>query len=110
MVKTSDIGQVIYCNDSVFVRPSALRLLLQRIRQLDSDYIGITESFDPRYHVQSWFFVASGKLFHSPEFQNFWQEYTPLSYRPYCINKGEVGIVKYLRHRAFIRCRCILRG
>ncbi len=94
--ESHDISQVIYCNDSTFIRPSTLRLLLQRIRQLDSDYIGITESFEPRYHVQSWFFAASGKLFHSPEFQSFWREYTPLSYRPHCINKGEVGIVEYL--------------
>ena len=70
--------------------------MLQRIRQLDAGYIGITEAFDPCYHVQSWFFAVSGKLFHDRDFQNFWKEYTPLSYRPHCITKGEVGIVNYL--------------
>jgi len=93
---TRDIVQVIYCNDSIFVRPSTLQPLLNRIRQMTDDYIGITDSFDINYHVQSWFFVASGRLFASAEFQRFWQRYIPLSYRRHCINNGEVGISKHL--------------
>ena len=90
------ITQVIYCNDSTFVRPSTLELLLSRIRQMSDDYIGITDTFDQNYHVQSWFFAASGQLFYSAAFQKFWHSYVPLSYRRHCIKNGEVGISKYL--------------
>jgi hypothetical protein len=90
------ITQVVYCNDSIFVRPSTLALLLNRIRQMSDDYIGITDTFDQSYHVQSWFFVASGALFHRPEFQQFWRSYVPLSYRRHCIKNGEVGISRHL--------------
>src|SRR5215472_15756150 len=71
--KNDEITQVIYCNDSIFVRPSHFKLLLDRIKQINEDYIGITDSFDPIYHVQSWFFVTSGRLFLSSEFQQFWE-------------------------------------
>ena len=94
--RNRQVTQVIYCNDSIFVRPSTLALLLDRIRQMSDDYIGITDTFDQSYHVQSWFFVASGALFHRPEFQQFWHRYVPLSYRRHCIKNGEVGISKYL--------------
>ena len=94
--RNGQITQVIYCNDSIFVRPSTLMLLLNRLRQMSDDYIGITDTFDQSYHVQSWFFVASGALFHRPEFQQFWRRYVPLSYRRHCIKNGEVGISKYL--------------
>jgi hypothetical protein len=94
--RNGQVTQVIYCNDSIFVRPSTLMLLLNRLRQMSDDYIGITDTFDQSYHVQSWFFVASGALFHRPEFQQFWHRYVPLSYRRHCIKNGEVGISKYL--------------
>lgn len=94
--RNGQVTQVIYCNDSIFVRPSTLALLLSRLRQMSDDYIGITDTFDQSYHVQSWFFVASGALFHRPEFQQFWRSYVPLSYRRHCIKNGEVGISRYL--------------
>jgi len=94
--RNGQVTQVIYCNDSIFVRPSTLALLLSRIRQMSDDYIGITDTFDQSYHVQSWFFAASGHLFHSAAFQQFWRSYVPLSYRRHCIKNGEVGISRYL--------------
>jgi Rhamnan synthesis protein F len=90
------VTRVIYCNDSIFVRPSALERLLSRLVQMDEDYICITEVFQLHYHVQSWFFAISGRVFDSPAFNQFWHRYTPYSYRRHSINKGEVGISKHL--------------
>lgn len=102
--ESNEISQVIYCNDSNFVRPSHFNLLLDRIRQMHENYIGITDTFDPSYHVQSWFFVTSGELFRSPAFQRYWQGYIPLSYRPHCIKKGEVGLTTYLSKHGYSPC------
>jgi Rhamnan synthesis protein F len=94
--------QVIYCNDSNFVRPSSLELLLDRVVQMDDDYICIMEVFQIHYHVQSWFFAISGRVFDSPAFNEYWRNYTPYSYRRHSINKGEVGISKHLmRHGVY---------
>jgi hypothetical protein len=90
------IRQVIYCNDSIFIRPSAFETLLMRIGQMNEDYIGITDTFATTYHVQSWFFVISERTFQSTEFQRFWQKYIPLSYRLHSIKNGEVGICQHL--------------
>ncbi len=91
-----EIQQIIYCNDSIFIRPSTLQQLLERIKQLNQDYIGITETYANSYHVQSWFFALSGRLFNSADFQRFWLSYKPMSYRLHCISNGEIGVSTHL--------------
>ncbi len=98
------ITQIVYCNDSNFIRPSTFAQLLGRIKQMTDDYIGITEVFQFHYHVQSWFFVISGRVFGSSMFRQFWQEYVPLSSRRHSINRGEAGIAKHLlQHNVYPR-------
>jgi len=98
-LKDLTINQVIYCNDSVFVRPSGLKDLLEKIRQMPDEFIALTESFEPRYHVQSWFIAFNGKTFSAPFFLEFWQNYKPLSYRRHLIIGGEVKLTRWLlRH------------
>jgi hypothetical protein len=95
-LKDSTIKQVVYCNDSVFVRPSRLKTLMEKIRQMPDDFIAMTESFEPRYHVQSWFFAVSGSVFSSAYFQEFWRNYKPLSYRRHLIIGGEIRLTRWL--------------
>jgi hypothetical protein len=90
------IDQVIYCNDSIFVRPSVFEQLLNRLKQLNEDYIGITETFEIHYHVQSWFFAISGRIFSTPFYRAFWTHYKAYSHRQHCINNGEVRMSKFL--------------
>jgi hypothetical protein len=94
--KNTRIDQVIYCNDSIFIRPTAFEQLLNRIKQLDHDYIGITETFEIHHHVQSWFFAISARIYHSPFYKAFWDSYKSYSHRVHCINNGEVKISKLL--------------
>lgn len=90
------IEQVIYCNDSIFVRPSTVERLLVRIKHMHDDFIGVTDTYAPTYHVQSWFFAVSGELFNSGKFQTFWNRYRPISYRLHCINRGEIALSQHL--------------
>ena len=92
----NQVDQVIYCNDSIFVRPTSFEQLLNRIKQLNEDYIGITETFEIHYHVQSWFFAISGRIFDAPFYRTFWDHYRPYSHRQHCINNGEVRMSKFL--------------
>lgn len=95
------IKQVIYCNESVFVRPTALVRLLHRVRQADAPYIGLTGSFVGAYHVSSWFFAISGSLFENPVFTRYWERYKPYSSRMHAITHGEIGLSVYLCRRGF---------
>src|SRR5947209_6773485 len=57
------ILQVIYCNESVFVRPSQLSKTVERIRQSRAPHVGLTGTWESAYHVSSWLFSVSGELF-----------------------------------------------
>lgn len=100
--KDNQIHQVIYCNDSIFMRPSTFAQLLDRIKQSNHDYIGMTETFEIHYHVQSWFFAVSGPIFGAPYFENFWKNYRAYSHRRHCINNGEVKLSKFLLGRGVV--------
>jgi hypothetical protein len=93
------VEQVIYCNDSIFLRPSSFAQLLDRMKQSNQDYIGMTETFEIHYHVQSWFFAISGQVFRSKYFSGFWINYKSYSHRRHCINNGEVKLSKFLINR-----------
>jgi hypothetical protein len=90
------VWQIIYCNDSVFIRPSRFTQLLAKIRAADDDYLGMTETFEFHYHVSSWFFAISRKTFDAPPFQRFWAKYRPGSSRFHSIHKGEIGLSQAL--------------
>jgi hypothetical protein len=89
-----NIKQVVYCNDSVFIRPSALKPFLESLREMPDDFIGTTETFQFHYHIHSWFFAVSGKLFNSPLVQDFFKQYRPVSYRRHVIHRGEIRFTR----------------
>lgn len=94
--RPEEIRQVLYCNDSVFVRPSTIGKMICAIRDCTAPFVGVTEVFEYRYHVQSWCFAVAGSLFISPSFQSFWRRYRPFSDRRYCIGRGECGLSSHL--------------
>jgi hypothetical protein len=91
------ILQVIYCNESVFVRPSQLSKTVERIRQSRAPHIGLTGTWESAYHVSSWLFSVSGELFRDPAFQQFWADYLPISSRTHAIWYGEIGLSAHLQ-------------
>ena len=99
-----DIRQVAYCNDSLFIKPSALAAMMAQIREMPDDYIGAIETHERRYHVQSWFFGVSGNVFHAGYFQQFWSNYIPTSHRGRNMKRSELGLSQYLmKHNLYPR-------
>jgi rhamnan synthesis protein F len=92
----SNIKQVAYCNDSIFIRPSVLKKFLEVLRDLPDDYIGTTETYQFHYHIHSWFFAVSGNVFNSSLFQDFFRKYRPVSYRRHVIHRGEIRLTRRL--------------
>jgi glycosyltransferase involved in cell wall biosynthesis len=60
-------------NDSVFgpVNDTAFSELLERIRNSNADFIGLTESFEQSWHLQSYFLAAKARAVSSIAFREF---------------------------------------
>lgn len=88
------IEEVIFCNDSIFVIPKRLNILLNKIKAIKADHIALSEIYEFHYHFVSWFFVVREKLFYNNNFFNFWKNYQPNSNRRLGVSQGEVGLTQ----------------
>lgn len=88
----ADPKRVIFANDSVLIEPVRYASFLDRVLSDPANWVGATESSERHYHVSSWFFAVSRRLWDSEAFQNYWATYETLHSRRHAIIKGEVGL------------------
>jgi len=87
-----EIDRAIYINDSIYFFKSGLTELFSRLAGSKSDICAPFENWEIHYHIQSFCFSISGRIFRSVAFQKFWEGYLPVNSRLWAINKGEVGL------------------
>ena len=85
-------SRVIYMNDSIYYFKNGLTELFNRLANSSSDICGTFENWEIHYHIQSFCFSVSGRLFMHNKFQGFWDRYLPVNSRLWAINSGEVGL------------------
>ncbi len=89
-----NIERVIYMNDSVYYSKKGLTGLITRLANSVSDICGTFENWEIHYHIQSFCFSVSDKIFHNEKFQKYWENYIPVNSRLWAIHAGEVGLSK----------------
>ncbi|MGF6229269.1 hypothetical protein QFZ27_003224 [Inquilinus ginsengisoli] len=63
-------------NDSLYgpFNAKAFGALMARLRAADADIVGLTESHEKGWHLQSFFLRMKRRAFSSPKFHHFWQD------------------------------------
>ena len=100
-VDLRSFDQVLLCNDSVYGPFKSLELLMESSRLGALDFWGITESYNPAHHVQSYFMAFQSGVIHSPEFSSFWKNVEPLPTKSDVIEQYELGLSQCLRRAGF---------
>lgn len=98
--------EIIFANDSVFGPLSPLRDLLGRLDYGKSDIWSLTESWQLRYHLQSFFLAFGPAALHSGAFKSFWQNVRPVPLKSYVVQAYEVGITQIML-KAGLRCAAV---
>ncbi|WP_407976691.1 rhamnan synthesis F family protein [Brucella pseudogrignonensis] len=88
----SDISRVIYMNDSVYYFKENISELFIKLINSPFDICGTFENREKKYHIQSFCFSVSGRLFKNSKFQKFWNDYLPVNSRLWAINEGEIAL------------------
>jgi len=100
-----DICSELYLiNDSVFcITPYLDEVYFQKnfIQDKDTDFIGLTESFQISYHIQSYCLKFNNKIIKSLQFQDFWNEFPLINQKSYIIEKGEIKLSHVLINVGF---------
>jgi hypothetical protein len=97
------IRRLLYCNDSIFyLDKNDPRNIFAHLMSSDDQWIGMTETYEHRYHVSSWCFQLSTDVLKSPAFVEFWKTYRPIDSRRHAIRRGEVGLTSALLWAGYV--------
>ena len=70
-----NVDKIIFMNDSTLILPDNFRLMIKKALSTDWNFLGATENYEKIFHVSSYFFGVSKKIFQSDWFVNFWKSY-----------------------------------
>lgn len=96
--KLGQYQQLILCNDSVY---APLFDLNEMFKQMDKkfDFWGITDNYQHKHHIQSYFMVFSKKVFSEKYFSDFWKNIKVFKYKENIVRNYEIGLTKLLRDK-----------
>jgi hypothetical protein len=90
----TETDEIIIINDSVFGPFRPLEATMLRLDYSDVDVWGLTESWQRRYHLQSYFIAFGPRAIRAPAFRKFWGQVIPAPSKAYVIGKYEVGLTQ----------------
>ncbi|MDD2876523.1 MAG: rhamnan synthesis F family protein [Acidiphilium sp.] len=90
----AETEEIIIVNDSVFGPVRPLEATLLRLDYADADVWGLTESWQRRYHLQSYFVAFGPRAIRSTSFRTFWSQVIPAPSKAYVIGKYEIGMTQ----------------
>jgi hypothetical protein len=98
--------QLLLVNDSVYGPVTPMTDMLARINFDEADFWGATESWQGRYHLQSYFLAFGPTAMGSKPWRDFWRSVRPVPSKTWVIFRYEIGITQRLL-RGGLRCRAI---
>jgi hypothetical protein len=97
---------VLLVNDSVYGPLVPLGDALLAIDFAQADMWSLTDSWQSRYHLQSFFLAVSPRVVASAGWHRFWRQVRPVPSKYWVINRYEVGLTQAML-RAGFRCRAV---
>jgi hypothetical protein len=97
----ADTEMVVTVNDSLYGPLCPLRSVIDRFDLTEADLWGLTESWQSRYHLQSYFLAFSRAALESDAWRQFWESVQPVPSKHWVIRTYEVGLTQALLRGGF---------
>jgi hypothetical protein len=97
----SDTTVLLLANDSVYGPTRPLWPVLAAADFSHADLWGLTDSWQIRYHLQSYFLIAGPRVLHSATWKAFWTAVRPLACKRWVIRRFEVGLSQAMLRAGF---------
>lgn len=101
-----DTQELIILNDSMYGPLLPLDSMLAKLNYAEADIWGLTESWQYRYHLQSFFLGFGPDALRSPAFAQFWRDIRNVPFKTFIVRQYEVGLTQRML-KAGLRCRAI---
>jgi lipopolysaccharide biosynthesis protein len=102
----SQLHSLIIANDSTYGPFSRLSDLLERADAGGADAYAITDSWELRYHLQSYFMLFHAEVLQNNAFIEFWKNLAYVNNKQYVVRVYEVGLTKLLLNSR-LRCKAL---
>ncbi len=102
----ADTELLVLANDSVYGPLRPLDDMLAKIDFAQADFWGATESWQYKYHLQSYLLFAGPKILHHPAWAKFWNNVRSVPNKRWVISRYEVGITQWML-KADLTCAAI---
>lgn len=102
----AETEELILANDSVFGPLVPLGDALRGLDYAKADVWGLTESWQLRYHLQSYFLAFGPEALRAEGFLKFWRAVRPVPMKSYVIKHYEVGVTQAMV-KAGLRCAAL---
>ncbi|HUL00927.1 MAG TPA: rhamnan synthesis F family protein [Nitrospirota bacterium] len=100
-VDCSDFDEIVLMNSSVFGPISPLAPVFEVMSKRNNDFWGITECFQIRPHIQSYFLVFKNNVINSKAFHLFWNGVLPSNDKNQVVLSYEIGLTQWLIESGF---------
>lgn len=101
-----DLDEVLLVNDSVFGPLSDLRPFFRQARGLEADVVGVCDSYEHNFHLQSFFLLFREKCVKSGFLQRFVDAYPYSNEKDNVIREGELTLTRELMASGF-KCAAV---
>lgn len=90
------LTSAIFINDSIYGPFQPLGPLLKKADASKADVWGMTDSWDTRWHLQSYFLFFHKKALQNPEVRKMWMRWQHVQSKSWVINRLEIGLTGQL--------------
>lgn len=97
------LDSVIFLNDSIYGPFAPLAPLIKKMSASKADVWGLTDSWDTRWHLQSYFFLFHKAALQDKSVLKLWGNWKHVQSKSWIINNLEIGLTGQLE-RAGLRC------
>ena len=96
------IDELVLTNSSVFGPLFPLAPIFTQMAERDCDFWAMTDNFEIRWHLQSYFLVIKRRALRAPAFSRFFASVLPYRNKDQVIRSYELGLTQFLREQGLI--------
>lgn len=100
-IAVQDYDELVIMNSSVYGPLFEISKIFVEMQTKECDYWGMTESYDPDWHLQSYFIVFRKSVLSSEAFKLFWDSVLPYKNKNQVIRSYEIGLSQWLANNGF---------
>jgi len=101
LIKQNHFSKILIANDSVYGPFFDLKDLLTTMDNKSLDIMGITDSWQNYYHIQSYFILFNTEVLKHTKVKEFWNNIAPTNNKHFIISEYEIGFSRMIAKLPF---------